>query len=60
MTTSMASNIKGTLFCNRSFQVSQLTHSFGINHLVRTQMFPKNYNFLPPDKHTYVSVGIKE
>ena len=28
----------------------------GIIHLVRTENFPKNYHFLPPDTHTYVRV----
>ena len=28
-----------------------------IIHLVRTQNFPKNYHFLPPDKHTYVCIS---
>ena len=27
---------------------------FGIIHLVRSQNFPKNKHFLPPDTHTYV------
>ena len=28
-------------------------------HLVRTQNFPKNWYFLPPDTHTYVIRGRK-
>ena len=31
--------------------------SVGIINLVRTQNFPKNYYFLPPDTHTYVYVS---
>ena len=31
------------------------SETFGIIHLVRTQNFPKNQHFLPPDAHTYVS-----
>ena len=27
---------------------------YGIIHLVRTENFPKNQHFLPPDTHTYV------
>ena len=30
------------------------TVEFGIIHLIRTQNFPKNQHFLPPDTHTYV------
>ena len=29
----------------------------GVIHLVRTQNFPKNQHFLPPDMHTYVCVS---
>ena len=29
----------------------------GVVHLVRTQNFPKNQHFLPPDTHTYVCVS---
>ena len=29
----------------------------GIIHLVRTQDFPENFYFLPPDMHTYVCVS---
>ena len=29
----------------------------GIIHLVRTQDFPENFCFLPPDMHTYVCVS---
>ena len=32
---------------------------FEIIHLVHTQTFPKNYHFLPPDTHMYVSGGKK-
>ena len=30
--------------------------SSGVIHLVRTQHFPKNLHFLPPDTHMYVYV----
>ena len=30
--------------------------TFGVIHLVRTQNFPKNQEFLPPDMHMYVCV----
>ena len=33
---------------------------YGIINLVRTQNFPKNFYFLPPDTHTYVVLsGVK-
>ena len=31
--------------------------SYGIIHLVSSQNFPKNWHFLLPDTHTYVSVS---
>ena len=31
--------------------------SLGVIHLVRTQNFPKNQRFLPPDTHTFVCVS---
>ena len=31
--------------------------TFGIIHVVRTQNFPKNKNFLPPDTQTFVCVS---
>ena len=49
-----SANIKGTPLCNHSFPISQLTRSFVIIHLVRTQHFPKNFHFLPPNTHSYV------
>ena len=35
--------------------INQRNHFFfGIIHLARTQHFPKNLHFLPPDKHMYI------
>ena len=34
----------------------QFTLYIGVIHSLRTQNFPKNWHFLPPDTHTYVCV----
>ena len=34
-----------------------LVNTQGIIHLVRTQKFPKNYDFLHPDTNTYVCIS---
>ena len=39
--------------------VSLCNNLHGIIHLVRTQNFPKNQNFLPPDTHAYAHVRVR-